>query len=234
MDTFTSITRTRRLIWTGIIIGLVLATLFTVLRIVNAEQIDFTEVLGSVALGVAAGLPAGFAWLSLDRRPGLLPMAAIAALILGVASIVLFAPWLIAAIIWLVAARGRPRDTRSGWRPAAHRVGLVLLAVAAFAVLFVHTDPFCTETLRDGTVNAVDAGSHGFGTGWSFNLTTSGSSSSGAGPDVASTFCTSDRIVAGEALASLGISAVALALARRWPANSTPTVPPHSDTRMAV
>ncbi|MDH3498602.1 MAG: hypothetical protein OEM97_00630 [Acidimicrobiia bacterium] len=235
MNTFASITRTRRLIWTGIIIGLLPAPAFIAIRIVNSNPRTIGEIVGSVALGAAVALPVVYAWLSLDRRSGLLPVAAAGAVIVGVFSLVTLAPWVLVALIWWGAARRRVPQQQHGLTGALHRAALIVLIVGAFAVLFVHADPVCTQTLRDGTVDTIDAHAQGFASGWSFSVGGSVETSTGASGDVVSSSCASDTIVLGEALASLTISAVAIALAARWPANLR--IPPPqagSDTRMEV
>jgi hypothetical protein len=101
-------------------------------------------------------------------------------------------------------------------------VALGMTAAIAVFVLFVHLDPKCTETLADGTVLEVDAAEKGYRSGWRFGATGSVSSQSQSGPEgPVTSWCSSDLVVWGEALASLGVSLGAIgAAARWWPVNA--------------
>lgn len=218
-DTHTDIARRRRLIWIGIVVQAALAVLIAILRVVGADPRTVGEVLGSGALAVAALLPAVYAWLALDRRPGLLPAAAYGAIVVGLISTVLVPIALIATLLW-ARAHTLGISTVSPPRLAGlRRIGLAALVVVAIMSLFMHTDPACSETLADGTVRAVDPAEHGFTSGWGMGLGSVGSSTTTLGPDVVASSCSSDTVVAWEAAISLSASAAALGLASRWPVN---------------
>jgi hypothetical protein len=169
------------------------------------------------------------AFLSLDRRPTLLPAAAIGALALSIVAVWLLPVWLGMTYLWYRAWVGRPVRADVSRRRAAARVGLGFLIVAAILVLFVHLDPACTQRLTDGTTRSIEASSRGFDTGWVFssgNRTSSGTSVVDAG--VAEETCSSDTIVVAEALASLAITGLVFELGRRWPQGVHPARTPIS------
>ncbi len=214
--------RPQRPVRIGIVVGAGLALAMTVLRVVNlgldhTDGFDPGEMAGSVAMGVAVGLPAIYAWLSMDRKPGLLWAGVFGAVLAGLYWYPFFLPWLAVAILWGMAAGRSPAGGRNPARAIWHRFVLLVLMVAALFALFIHLDPACTETLADGTVRSVDPSARGFETGWVWGATGTQTGSSGSGPEVVASACTSDRIVIGEALASLALSATAITLARRWP-----------------
>lgn len=191
----------------GVGVAVALATGLAILRLLNADQVDGHDVLGSMALGLVLGLPAVFAWLSLDRRPSLLPVATYAAVVSGFLSSVFLPFWLVAAWLWYRAWNSRPVMVSSPrWAPVA-RVGLAAMVLVSFMALFVHRDPQCSEVLSDGTVREVDPATQGF-------------TMSIIDGDVVSSSCESDRIVAGEALVSMALAGMAIAVAGRWPIGS--------------
>jgi len=223
MNVHERIRRNRRDVMAGVVVAALIALGLTVLRISNLEVRDTGEVLGSIALGVALGLPAVFAWLSLDRRPSLLPAAAMGGIVSGFLSSILLVLWVFPVWMWVRAWNQRPVPSEAPlvWRLA--RVGLAGLVAVSFLTLFVHIDPVCRQTMADGTTVEVDAADRGLRTGWTLGLgTTSSTGSSGElGGGVVSETCESDRIVIGEALASLGIAAAAAGVATRWPQGTT-------------
>jgi hypothetical protein len=207
--------------WAGIILGYALAAALVGIRIANSDS-TVGEVLGSVALGVAASVAPTVALISLDRRPGLLPAASLIALLLGVVDVTLLPLWLLLAVGWWWAHNLRPVKAvvsrRLWWGRAAIAFGVVF----SVFVLFVHLDPYCTETMADGTVRQVDPADRGMSSGWRFGSTTSqgtGTSQSGFDGPVSSQ-CTSDTVVWGEAVASLLLSLTVVGAAYRWPINS--------------
>ncbi len=214
------IRRNRNQVLLGVAIASVLALGLAALRLLNAEQVDVHDVVGAAGLAVVLGIPAVLAWLSLDRRPSLLPAATYAALASGVLSSVLLVFWLLPVYVWHRAWNSRPIAVASPrWAPIA-RVGLAAMVFISFLVLFAHQDPRCSETLADGTVRELDPASQGLMTGWSFGLgysSTTGSMSGTLNGDVVSSSCESDRIVIGEALAASGLALVGVGLATRWP-----------------
>jgi hypothetical protein len=207
--------------WAGIILGYALAAALVGIRIANSDS-TVGEVLGSVALGVAASVAPTVALISLDRRPGLLPAASLIALLLGVVDVTLLPLWLLLAVGWWWAHNLRPVKAvvsrRLWWGRAAIAFGVVF----SVFVLFVHLDPYCTETMADGTVRPVDPADRGMSSGWRFGSTTSqGTDTSQSGFDgPISSQCTSDTIVWGEAVASLLLSLTVVGAAYRWPINS--------------
>lgn len=213
------IRRNRRHVKSGIVVAALTAAGITILRIVNLEHRDVGELLGSVALGVALGLPAIFAWLSLDRRPSLLPAAAFGGIVSAFFSSILLVLWIYPVYAWFRAWSERPVPSTATLGVRLARVGMAAAVAASFLVLFVHVDPACRQTLSDGTTIEVSAAERGFSTGWTlgFGMSSSQSSSGELGGDVVAETCDSDRIVLGEALASLGIAAGATGLAWRWP-----------------
>jgi hypothetical protein len=161
--------------------------------------------------------PATLALLSLDRRPSLLPAAAIGSVVLMVVAIYLLPIWGGIAWLWYRAWSGRPVRADVSQARAVARIGVGFLMAAAILALFVHVDPVCSQQLADGTTQSIDAAARGYATGWAFsNGTTSVSSTTGSG-DVVGESCTSNTIVTGEALASLLITALVLEVGRRWP-----------------
>jgi len=229
VNTYNDIVSSRRLIKIGIVLDYAAALALMVIRIINTDQLTAGEILGSVALGAALATPATLALLSLDRRPSLLPAAAIGVLATSVVALFLLPIWLAVAFLWYRAWTVRPVAAKMSRWWAAGRIGLGFLMAASILVLFVHLDPACTQHLTDGTTRSVDASSRGFTTGWIFgDGTTSSSGTFTSDNDVASETCTSDTIVLGEALASLAITGLVLAVGFRWPQGV------HTETRSTV
>lgn len=218
MTLYQDIRRNRRWILIGVALGYGMALAVLVIRVNNIGS-ESGELLGSIALATAAAIGPSLAWLSLDRRSGLLPAAALASLITGVVSVVLLPVAFVTSLIWIQAWSSRPvkvEISRGQWWSG---VGLGMTAALAVFLLFVHLDPVCTETLADGTVVQVDPAEQGYQSGWRLGSNTSVSagtgSESGPGGPVAS-WCSSDTIVWGEALASLVVSLGAIGAAARW------------------
>jgi len=226
LTVYETIRLNRRMTWAGIILGYALAAALVGIRIANSDS-TVGEVLGSVALGVAASVAPTVALISLDRRPGLLPAASLIALLLGVVDVTLLPLWLLLAVGWWWAHNRRPVKavvSRSLWWG---RAAIAFGVVFSVFVLFVHLDPYCTETMADGTVRRVDPADRGMSSGWRFGSTTSqgtGTSQSGFDGPVSSQ-CTSDTVVWGEAVASLLLSLTVVGAAYRWPINSHRQVP---------
>jgi len=220
LPVYETIRLNRRMIWAGIILGYALAAVLLVVRIARTDS-TAGEVLGSIAFGVAASVAPTVALLSLDRRPGLLPAASLIAILMGVVGLTLLPFWLLLALGWGWAHNRRPVKAEVSrplwWGRAAMAFGVVL----SVFVLFVHLDPYCTETMADGTVRQIDPADKGMSSGWRLGSTTSqgtGSSESGFDGPVSS-HCTSDTIVWGEAVASLLLSIAVVGAALRWPVN---------------
>jgi len=221
LTVYETIRLNRRMIWAGIILGYALVAMLVGVRIANSDS-TVGEVMGSVALGVAASVAPTVALISLDRRPGLLPAASLIALLMGVVDLTLLPLWLLLALGWGWAHNRRPVQaevSRSLWWG---RVAMALGVVLSVFVLFMHLDPYCTETMADGTVRQIDPADRGTSSGWRFGSTTAhGSDTSQSGFDgTVSSRCISDTIVWGEALASLLLSFTVVGAAFRWPINS--------------
>lgn len=145
-------------------------------------------------------MPAVLAALSLRARPSLLLAAATTSGVLAVAGFslhsVVFLP--VAAVYVLAYTRVGPSHG------SAHLVPVVLcpvLAMAAFAMLFVHADPACYTRHASGTVTFDRSPGD----------VTHGSGSVAAGSDVVESGCTGDTVTAAEATASVALSGLALA-----------------------
>jgi hypothetical protein len=226
MSVYETIRLNRRVIWAGIIVGYSVAAALVVIGIVNIGD-DPGAVLGSVALGVAAAVAPTIALISLDRRPALLPAASLAAVMLGVINLTLLLVWLLVVLAWWWAYNRRPTKvvpSRPLWWA---RVAMAFGVFVAVMALFVHLDPYCTDTTADGTVVEVDPAEKGYVSGWSFGSTTSSEEASAqSGVDgTVSSQCASDTIVWGEAVASLLISLGVVGAALRWPVNATRVAP---------
>src|SRR3970282_1084887 len=105
--------------------------------------------------------------------------------------------WLLLALGWGWAHNRRPVKAevsrRLWWGRAAMGFGVVL----SVFVLFVHLDPYCTETMADGAVRQTDPAVQGMSSGGVFGSTisqvTETSQSGVEGP--VSSYCTSDQVV---------------------------------------
>jgi hypothetical protein len=218
MSTYENIAKSRRLVRIGIVVGYAVALVLTVIRVANSDAATIAEILGSVALGAAMATPATLALLSLDRRPTLLPAAAIGAVVTSIIEPTLIVVGIPVAVLWYQAWTLRPVRAEVSRSRAAARVGLGFLMVASVLALFVHLDPVCTQRLADGTTRSVDETSSGLTTGWALGGGTTATSSSGSSVEgVTEESCQSDTIVLGEALASLAITGLVIEIGRRWP-----------------
>ena len=232
MSVYETIRLDRRVTWAGIIVGYSVAAALVVLGIVNIAD-NPGAVLGSMTLGVAAGVAPTIALISLDRRPSLLPAASLAAVMLGVIDLTLLLIWLLLALSWWWVDNRRPTKVVLSGPLWWARVAMALGVFLAVMVLFVHLDPYCTDTMADGTVVEVDPAENGYVSGWSFGSPTSseeGSGQSGSDGSVASS-CVSDTVVWGEAVVSLLISLGVVGAALRWPASSKRVAPSTEELR---
>lgn len=150
-------------------------------------------------------VPSVLAMLSQPRRPLMLLPAGIMGLLgfFGMGSI-LGLPLVILGLIWLWAyLKMAPPDM---WLRKASMVLVPLLWLGATAALWVHLDPVCEQRLRDGTVIDVDPTSRGFESGWTWEVGSSFSGSSGPiSQDVVFEACTSNSLVAWEALSAIAL-----------------------------
>jgi len=220
MTLYQDIRRNRRLILIGVALGYGMALAVLVIRLISTGT-ESGDVLGSIALATSAAIAPSLAWLSLDRRPGLLPAAALASLMTGLVTLVLLPVAFVVSLIWMQAWSSRPvkvEVSRGQWWSG---VALGMTAAVAVFVLFVHLDPVCTETMADGTVVEVDSAEHGFRSGWTLGSPNSVITGSETGFGGTASSCSSDTIVWGEALASLVVSLGAVgAAALWWPLNA--------------
>ena len=219
MGTYEDIAASRRLVKIGVVAGYALAAAIVALRIVNADPRTVDEIVGSLALGAAMAMPSTLALLSLDRRPTLLPAAAIGAVAVSVVSSILLPVWLLVAFLWYRASTRRAVPLRVSRRRALARVGLGLLVLVSVLVLFAHRDPACVQYLTDGTTRSANTAERGLTSGWALSGggTSVGSSSSTGADNVSEEICTSDTITIPESLISLTLTAAIFECGRRWP-----------------
>lgn len=218
MGTYDDIRSTRRLVLVGAWLGLAASTAGLVLFLINVEFAT-GSVLGMVAWVAVLAVPSMWAFRSLDRRPTLLPAAAMGALVVGLVELFVFVPpvHLIAALVFWLAARRRPAPGApvASWKRPLMAATLVLPAL----VMSSHLDPVCTTVGADGTTETTQVGEGGWSLGLGGSSSSTTASSSSGFDAVETTTCSSDTTVWWEGVAGL---AVALAVALpgvRWPAN---------------
>lgn len=186
-------------------IGFALAIAASVIAVVGNE-LSFARALldGLVVLALFA-VPSVLAMLSHPRRPlTLLPAGIIGLLSLAGMGSVLGLPLVILGLIWLWAyLKTAPPDR---WLRKASMVLVPLFWLGATFALWVHLDPACEQRLRDGTVVDVDPATRGLASGWTWEVGSSFSGSSGPiAQDVVSEACTSNTLVAWEALSAVAL-----------------------------
>ena len=220
MTVYRDIRRSRRLVVYGIVLGYVMAIAILVIRIVNTGA-GFGELLGSIAVAMSVAIAPTLAWLSLDRRPGLLHAAGLAALITGLINLVILPVALVIVLIWRQAWSRRPVKAELSGGLWWGGVALAMGSALAVFVLFAHLDPVCSETLVDGTVVEVSPAEHGLRSGWNLGVSSYSTTSSQFGPDSpVATSCSSDTVSWAEGLASIAVSLAVMGVAaRRWPVN---------------
>jgi len=222
MSTYTRIKTSRRLVWAGIIVGYGLAAGVAVANLGS----EHGTVVTALAFLAALSLPPSLALVSLDRRPALLTMASMAALVQGALLLtsVVGMLGLVPAVLWYLASQRRPRPAAAPRQASWMRPGLAAATVLPLLVMFLHVDPLCVVTDSEGTVvrSYVEEGTP---SGWNLGL---GSYSTGSSESVTggTTYCTSNRVVPWEAAVSVSLSALYLVLVIRfWPtANRLPAV----------
>lgn len=218
---FRQIKRNRRIVAGTAIAMLVVAATLMAIGQVSGNGPGW---LASLAIVAALVLPAAYALISLDRRPSLLPVAVMGALVAGVLMLESLPVWVVAAVVWGLVARSRPRPAPE---PQWARFGRPLLAAAVavpMLLMFGHLDPVCTTTYADGRVEQVDPATRGYETGWGFGIGvyTTGTESVS---EIATESCSSNTVVWWEAVVSLAASAGIVALAYRWPTGEQLTRP---------
>jgi hypothetical protein len=104
--------------------------------------------LAALAWVTVLGVPAAWAWLSLDRRPSLLPAAAMASLVVAVVELFVLVPpvHLVPALLFWLGHRRRPQSPNrvAPWKRPLMAAALVLPALAMGS----HLDPVCTTVGR--------------------------------------------------------------------------------------
>lgn len=186
-------------------IGYGLAIAASAIAVVGNE-LSFRRALldGLVVLALFA-VPVVLAMLSQPRRPLMLLPAGIIGLLglFGIGS-VLGLPLVILGLIWLWAYLKTAPPGR--WLRKTSMILVPLLWLGATLALWVHVDPACEQRLTDGTVVEVDPATRGFASGWTWELGSSFSGSSGPiSQDVVSEVCTSNVLVAWEALSAIAL-----------------------------
>ena len=213
----------RRLVQLGIVIGYGLALVALVVRVVNTEIGSVGELLGSVALALSVAVAPSLAWIALDRRPGLLPVAALASFLSGLVTLLLLPVSVLVSLLWAIAWSRRP--VKRGLTRRLWWVGVTLAFAPVLGILAMvsHLDPVCTETSPDGTVVEVDPSDRGYPTGWRFgSIWSTGTTTGQSGPDgPVSSFCTSDTVSWWEAAMSTAISLGVVVVGRGWPVNTS-------------
>jgi hypothetical protein len=180
---------------------------------------------GLIVLALFA-VPSVLAMLSRPKRPLMLLAAGMTALLgfFGMGSI-LGLPLFGLGLIWLWAYLKLAPANR--WLAKASMTLVPLLWLGATAVLWVHLDPACEQTLRDGSVIEVDPATRGFESGWTWEVGSSFSGHSGpTSDDVVFEACTSNTLVLWEATSALVLCWTAVLtgfkLATRSPTDSAP------------
>lgn len=216
MNVFETIKRNRRIV----IIAAGAVYLITAVALGAGVVSGNIEIFQAVGLAVAATLPATLALMSLNRRPSLLTVAWMAALVSAFVIITASPIWIVVALAWGFASRNRPRPAPESRWMTVGRPALALAVVLPIFVMFAHVDPVCTVTYQDGRIENVDAASRGMEAGWQFGGNTFGgsmSSGTSAGSETQTEECTSDTVVWWEGLASVLASAAVIGVASRWP-----------------
>jgi hypothetical protein len=179
----------------------------SVIAFVGNELSWRRSLLDGLVVLVLFGLPSVMAMLSRPGRPLMLLPAGIMGLLGFATGSILGLPLVVVGVVWLWAYLNVPHPER--WTRKAPMILLPVLWLAASAMLWVHLDPACEQRLQDGTVVEVDPATRGFESGWTWEV---GSTFSGsAGPiaeDVVSEACSSNTLVAGEALTAIALCAI--------------------------
>lgn len=217
MNVFETIKRNRRIV----IIAAGAVYLITAIALGFGLTSGNIEIFRAIGLAVAATLPATLALMSLNRRPSLLTVAWMAAVVSAFVIITASPIWIVVALAWGFASRNRPRPAPEARWMTVGRPLMALAVVVPIFVMFAHADPVCTVTYQDGRTETIDAATRGMDTGWqfgsSFGSSTGMSSSTSGGSDTQSEECSSDTVVWWEGLASLVASAAVTGVASRWP-----------------
>ena len=211
-------------VWSGTAIAVTMAVAIFVTRSVGMTAPTALRVeglLGSLAFAV---LLAGPGWLAArtlrsGERGPLLPALLLVVLVTFASFSVFVVGGLLVAILWAAAFVRWPTSGAKGWaRVAMATVGAVVLGVAAIAALFVHVDPYCWQQVRldagEAIVRRVPARAAS-GLAWQIDEPSRMGQSIPADSNVVSSGCGSDRVVPGEAAASILAGGIALTIAAR-------------------
>lgn len=211
MSVYTDIKSSRRLVWIGAILGYAVAIGIGLANLAAGEGTP----LSALAFAGVFSLPPTLAILSLDRRPALLTVASMGAVIQGVLMITSIGLIeLVPAILWYMAAQRRPLPAKTPRGAAWIRPLLAVATVVPLLAMVTHLDPVCTVTSSDGSVIRTYEYDQAT-TGWSLNL---GSSTSTSESDGETTTCATNTMTAWEAGLSLALSILhAVLIAVWWP-----------------
>lgn len=213
MSTYDDIRSSRRLVWAGIVLGYAVAA---AVALINFRSED-GSVLSALAFLAMLSIPATMALYSLDRRPSLLTAAGMAALLQGFVLLSSAVGLLnvVVVILWYLGSQRRPRGAAKPKWATWVRPLLGLAAILPLFVMFIHLDPRCTSTDRQGNVSVVEA--VGFTSGWRFFTSEGTTGSSSETSDNISTYCSSDVVQPWEAGVSIVLSIAMISLISRWP-----------------
>lgn len=215
MSAYSQIRTSRRLVWAGILVGYGFAVGVGVANVGS----EHGSVLNAAAFLATLSLPPTLALASLDRRPSLLTLAAMASLVQGALLLtsVVGVIEVVPAILWYLASQRRARPAVAPRHATWIRPLLAVATVFPLLVMFVHLDPLCVVTDGNGTVVRTYV-EEGADSGWELGLGSSSTSNSQTGAAGDTTTCISNRLVPWEAAASLSLSAIYLGLVIRfWP-----------------
>lgn len=191
-----------------VLVGYGLALAACAFAVVGNELSFWRASLDGLVVLALFAVPSVLAMLSQPRRPLMLLPAGITGLLgsFGMGSI-LGLTLVMLGLIWLWAyLKMAPPDR---WLRKASMSLVPLLWLAATAALWVHLDPACEQRLRDGTVIEVDPTTRGFESGWTWEVGSSFSGSSGPiSQDVVFEACTSNTLVAWEASSAIALCVV--------------------------
>ena len=212
MSVYRVIKTSRRLIVAGAVLGYAVALTFAASSLISGEA----NALAALAFLAVFAIPPSLAVLSLDRRPSLLTLASMAALIQGVlliadvVGLLMFIP----AILWYLAGRRRPRPVMTPRGTTWKRPLLALASIVPLLALTMHLDPICTITGEDGAL-IREYENEGAPTGWSLQLATTSSGSTSGGE---TTTCSTNSIATWEPVVSLLLTATYIVVVGlRWP-----------------
>jgi hypothetical protein len=216
MGTLREVETARRYARYGVVVAYGVALAAFVIRLVNSTPRVGENLWGGAGAIAVAGMLAiapTTALLALRGRPRLLPAAAVVAFAEGLFSFSLVGlVMMVPALLWINAYGRWPRPVKPRWPLIVLWPTVVIAAVCAFVVLFIHQDPMCTRTYGDGTVQAW-APAEGGGWAWQGLGGTSFGTEFVGDDGVQTEECTSDIITWWEALATLGVSGGAVGVA---------------------